>query len=100
MSWAISSGSLPEREVEGKARTRVSTGPLLILGSSSFQDPAEVRTYPGAPDLLGCVVFPCHMAPFGLPMRWGQAPSPAWLGDVVWVRRLHAVEEGTPDLGY
>jgi hypothetical protein len=27
-------------------------------------------------------------------------PSPVWLGDVAWVRRLHAVEEGTPDLGY
>jgi hypothetical protein len=39
-----------EQEVEGKARTRVSTGPLLIPGSS-FRDPAEVRTYPGAPDL-------------------------------------------------
>jgi hypothetical protein len=23
-----------------------------------------------------------------------------WPGDVTWVRRLHAVEEGTPDLGY
>jgi hypothetical protein len=51
MSWATSSGSPPEREVEGKARTRVSTGPLLIPGSSSFRDPAEVRTYPEAPDL-------------------------------------------------
>jgi hypothetical protein len=54
----------------------------------------------GGPDLLGCVVFPCHVAPFGLPMRWGQALSPSWLGDVIWVRRLHTVEEGTPDLGY
>jgi hypothetical protein len=33
-------------------------------------------------------------------MRWGQAPFPAWPGDVAWVWRLHAVEEGTPDLGY
>jgi hypothetical protein len=33
-------------------------------------------------------------------MRWGQASSPARLGDVAWVRRLHTVEEGTPDLGY
>jgi hypothetical protein len=33
-------------------------------------------------------------------MWWGQAPSPVWLGDVAWVQRLHAVEEGTPDLGY
>ena len=50
--------------------------------------------------ILGCVVFPCHVAPFGLPMRWGQAPSSMWPGDVAWVRRLHAVEEDTPDLGY
>jgi hypothetical protein len=34
------------------------------------------------------------------PLAWGQAPSSAWLGDVAWVRRLHAVGEGTPDLGY
>jgi hypothetical protein len=54
----------------------------------------------GGPVLLGCVAFSCHVAPFGLPMRWGQASSTAWLGDVAWVRRLHAVEEGTPDLGY
>jgi hypothetical protein len=54
----------------------------------------------GGPDLLGCGVFPCHMAPFGLPTRWGQAPSSVWLGDVTWVRRLHAVGEGTPDLRY
>jgi hypothetical protein len=50
--------------------------------------------------ILGCAVFPCHVAPFGLPMRWGLAPSSVWPGDVAWVRRLHAVEEGTPDLGY
>jgi hypothetical protein len=54
----------------------------------------------GGPDLLGCVVFPCHVAPFGLPMWWGQASSSAWLGEVAWVRRLHDVGEGTPDLGY
>ena len=54
----------------------------------------------GGQDLLGCVVSPCHMAPFGLPMRWGQAPSPVWLGDIAWVRRLYAVEEGAHDLGY
>jgi hypothetical protein len=54
----------------------------------------------GGPDLLGCVVSFCHVASFGLPMRWGQAPSPVWQGGVTWVWRLHAVEEGTPDLGY
>jgi hypothetical protein len=54
----------------------------------------------GGPDLLGCVVFPFHVAPFGLPMRWGLVPSSAWLGDVAWDRHLHAVGEGTPDLGY
>jgi hypothetical protein len=100
--------------VKGKAQTRVSTGPLLIPGFFSFRDPAEVwtsrglRTYTysgpvslyGGPDLLRCVVSPCHVAPFGLPMRWGQAPFPAWLEDVVWERRLHVVEEGTSNLGY
>jgi hypothetical protein len=118
MSWATSSGSPSEREVKGKAWIRVSTGPLLTPGSSSFRDLAEVRTLLGGSVLIrtgvrcpsvevqtpryiqGCVVFPCHVAPFGLPMRWGQAPSSAWPGDVAWVRRLHAVEEGTPDLGY
>jgi hypothetical protein len=112
MSWATSSGSPPEQDVKGKAQTRVSTGPLLIPGFSLFWDPARVRTSRGlrtymyrgpvslcgSPDLLRCVVSPCHVAPFGLPMRWGQASFPTWLGDVAWVRRLHAVEEGTPDL--
>jgi hypothetical protein len=51
MSWVTSGGSPPEREVEGKARTRVSAGPLLIPGSSSFRDPTEVRTYPKVTDL-------------------------------------------------
>jgi hypothetical protein len=118
MSWATSSGSPPEQEVKGKAWTRVRTGPLLTLGSSSFRDLAEVRTLLGGSGLicigvqcpsvevrtpryiLGCVVFPCHVAPFGLPMRWGQATSSMWPGDVAWAWRLHAVEEGTPDLGY
>jgi hypothetical protein len=117
MSWATSSGSPPEREVKGKAWTRVSTGPLLTPGSS-FRDLAEVRTLLGGSRLirigvwcpsmefrtpryiLGCVVFSCHVTPFDLPMRWGQTPSSVWPGDVAWVRRLHAVEEGTPDLGY
>jgi hypothetical protein len=101
--------------VEGKARTRVSTGPLHTPGSFSFRDPAGVRTYPeapdlyvyrgpvsfcGGPDLLRCDVFLCHVAPFGLPIWWGQARSSAWLEDVALVRCLHAVGEGTPDLGY
>jgi hypothetical protein len=115
MSWATSSGSPPEREVEGQARTRVSAGPLRTTGSFSFRNPAGVWTYPEAPDLYayrgpvsfcggpdspGCGVFPCHVAPFGLPIQWGQARSSAWLGDVAWVQCLHAVVEGTPDLGY
>jgi hypothetical protein len=54
----------------------------------------------GGPALLGCGVFPCHMAPFGLVIRWGQARPSAWLRDVAWVRCLHAVGEGTPDFGY
>jgi hypothetical protein len=100
--------------VKGKAQTRVSTGPLLTLGFSSFRDRARVwtsrglRTYMyrgpvslcGNLNLLRWVVSPCHVAPFGLPTQWGQALFPAWLGDVTWVRRLHVVEEGTPDLGY
>jgi hypothetical protein len=71
MSWATSSGFPPEREVESKARTRVSVVPLHTLGSFSFRDPAGVRTHPGVPDLyvywgpvsfggpafLGCGVF-------------------------------------------
>jgi hypothetical protein len=51
-------------------------------------------------NLLRWVVSPCHVVPFGLPTRWGQALFPAWLGDVAWVWHLHVVEEGTPDLGY
>jgi hypothetical protein len=56
--------------------------------------------FPWGPALLGCGVFPCHVASFGLPIRWGQARSFARPGDVAWVRCLYAVEEGTPDLGY
>jgi hypothetical protein len=44
----------------------------------------------GGPALPGCGVFPCHVASFGLPIRWGQARSSARLGDVAWVRCLHA----------
>jgi hypothetical protein len=54
----------------------------------------------GGPALLGCGVFPCHVAPFGLPIQWGQTWSSMWLRDVAWVRCLHAVGEGTPDFGY
>jgi hypothetical protein len=106
MSWATSSGSPPEREVKGNAWTRVSTGPLLTPGSSSFRDLAEVQTLLGGSRLirigvrcpsmevqtpryiLGCVVFSCHVAPFGLPKRWVQATSSAWPGYVAWVGRL------------
>jgi hypothetical protein len=115
MSWATSSGFPPEREAEGKARTRVSAGPLHTIWSFLFRDPAGVRTHLGVPDLyvyrgpvsfrwgpasLGCGVFPCHVAPFGLPIRWGQARSFEWLRDVALVRSLHVVGEGTPDFGY
>jgi hypothetical protein len=54
----------------------------------------------GGPALLGCGVFPCHVAPFGLPIRWGQARSSVWLRDVALVLSLHVVGEGTPDFGY
>jgi hypothetical protein len=52
MSWATSSGSLLEREVKGKVWTRVSTGPLLTPGSSSFRDLIEVRTLLGGSGLI------------------------------------------------
>jgi hypothetical protein len=52
MSWATSSGSPPEREVKGKAWTRVSTGPLFTPGSSSSWDLAEVRTLLGGSRLM------------------------------------------------
>jgi hypothetical protein len=115
MSWATSSGFSLEREAEAKARTRVSAEPLHTLGSFSFRDPAGVRTHPEAPDLyvyrgpvsfcgglalLGCGVLPCHVAPFGLPIRWGQVRSSVWLRGVAWARCLHAVGEGTPNFGY
>jgi hypothetical protein len=115
MSWATSSGSPHVREVESKARTRVITEPLHTPRSFSFRNPPGVRTYPGAPDLyvyrgpvtlcgglalLRRGAFPCHVAPFGPPIRWSQARSSARLGDVAWVRCLHAVGEGTPNLGY
>jgi hypothetical protein len=110
-----SSGFPPEQEAEGKARTRVSAGHLHTLGPFSFRDPTRVRTHPGVPNLyvyrgpmsfrggpalLGCGVFPCHVAPFVLPIWWGQARSSVWLRVVALVRSLHVVGEGTPDFGY
>jgi hypothetical protein len=79
-----------------RSGTLLRFGPTRGLRTYMYRGPVS---FCGGPNLLGCVVFPCHVAPFGLPMRWGQVPSPAWLGDVVWVRRLHAVEEGTPNSG-
>jgi hypothetical protein len=66
--------------------------------STGLSDVCWTRTTVGGPNDLEGSVTP--RAPFGLPMRWGQAPSSTWPGDVARVRRLHAVEEGTPDLGY
>jgi hypothetical protein len=80
-----------------RSGTLLRFGPTRRLRTYMYRDPVS---FCGGLDLLGCVVSPCHVAPFGLPMRWGQAPSPVWLGDVARVRRLHVVEEGTPDLGY
>jgi hypothetical protein len=57
-------------------------------------------SFRGGLALLGCGVFPCHVAPFGLPIRWGQARSSVWLRDVALVQSLHVVGEGTPDFGY
>ena len=80
-----------------RSGTLLRFGPTRRLRTYMYRGP---MSFCGGQDLLGCVVSPCHMAPFGLPMRWGQAPSPVWLGDIACVQRLHAVEEGTPDLGY
>jgi hypothetical protein len=73
MPWATSSGSPPEREVESKARIRVSTGPLHTPESSSFWDPAGVRTYPEAPDLY---VYKGPVSFYGGPdlLRCGVSP--------------------------
>jgi hypothetical protein len=57
-----------------------------------FRGPMSFR---GGPALLGCGVFPCHVAPFGLPIWWGQARSSVWLRDVALVQSLHVVGEGT-----
>jgi hypothetical protein len=57
----------------------------------------EVRTHRCT---LGSIIFPCHVVPLDLPMWWGRVPLPMWPGGVVWVQRLHTVEEGTPDSGY
>jgi hypothetical protein len=80
-----------------RSGTLLRFGPTRRLRTYMYWGPVS---FYGGPDLLGCVVSPCHVAPFGLPMRWGQASSPVWLGDIAWVWRLLAVEEGTPDLGY
>jgi hypothetical protein len=91
-------GSPPEREVKGKAWTRVSTGPLLTPGSSSSRDLAEVRTLLGGPRLmrigvqcpsvevripryiLGCVVFPCHVRLLACPCGGVRRRPPRGLG--------------------
>jgi hypothetical protein len=72
-------------------RTPAHTKVLLV------PEPCWVQTYPGAldlyvyrgpvsfcggPDILRCGAFLCHVAPFGLPIRWGQARSSVWLRDV------------------
>jgi hypothetical protein len=42
--------------------------PTRWLRTYTYRGPVS---FCGGPDLLGCVVFPCHVAPFGLPMWWG-----------------------------
>jgi hypothetical protein len=109
MSWATSSGSPLVREAESKARTRVSTGPPAHTKVLLVPGPYWGSDLPGAPDLYIYIGARCPsvgvrtyrgVAPFGPPIRWGQARSSAWLGDVAWVRCPHAIGEGTPDLGY
>jgi hypothetical protein len=50
--------------------------------------------------ILGCITFLRHVLPLDLPMWYGWVPFSMWLGGVVWVQRLHTIEEGTPDSGY
>jgi hypothetical protein len=70
------------------AHTRVlAPGPYWIsdLPEGSrlvYRGPVSFR---GGPALLECGVFPCHVASFSLPTRWGQAWSSARLGDIAWV---------------
>jgi hypothetical protein len=78
-------------------------GPACPLGSSGpvrtgVQCPfAEVRT---RRFFLGCIILPRHVVPLGLSTWWGQVPLSVRPGGVVWVQRLHTVEEGSPDSGY
>jgi hypothetical protein len=89
-------------------RTPAHTRVLLVPGPCWSSDLPEGSrlvyrgpvSFRGGPALLGCGVFPCHVASLGLPIRQGQARSSARLGNVAWVRCLHAEGEGTPDLGY
>jgi hypothetical protein len=79
MSWATSSESPPEWEVEGKARTRVSTEPLHTPGSFSFRDPAGVWTYPEAPGLYvyrGPVSFLVTWRPLACPSGGVRRSTP------------------------
>jgi hypothetical protein len=79
------------------SRTLLEFEPTRRLWTYMYRGPVS---FCGGLDLLGRGVFSCHVAPFGRPTRWGQAPSYAWIRDIALVRRLHAVREGTPDLGY
>jgi hypothetical protein len=113
MSWATSSGSLPKREVEARPAHVSAPDPCTHQGPSRSRTLLEFGltrrlglvyrgpvSFCGAPALLGCGVSPCHVASFGLPIQRGQAWSSTRPGDVAWVRCLHDVGEGTPDLGY
>jgi hypothetical protein len=71
-----------------------SSGPVHIGVRCSF---AEVRT---RRCFLGCIILPRHVVPLGLSTWWGQVPLSVRPGGVVWVQRLHTVEEGTPDSRY
>jgi hypothetical protein len=57
----------------GKARTRVSAGPLHTLGSFSLRDPAGVRTYPRTPNSYIGVRCPS----VGVRPYWGVVSFPA-----------------------
>jgi hypothetical protein len=67
---------------------------------SAYRGPALPRGGPARLIHPGCIIFPCHMVPFDLPMWWGRALLTVWPRNSVRAPRLHAVVRGTPDSGY
>jgi hypothetical protein len=96
-------GTLPRPGPYSEGPGAYPRDPTCLLGSSGLVCTGVWCPYVGVRTqwcILGCTISPCHVVPLDLPMRWGQVPSSVWPGGVARVRRLHAVEEGTPDSGY